>query len=1031
MRLFSLILILMVSLVSNLAMAYEVSFNCGGSECTMDGIVFAPDTAYPGSEGAGYIAGSTSSASRSSQTGGPYQPPAVCSGYRQGDFSYQFDVPNGLYAMTLYFNEFANHGPGLREFPIQVNRTIYHEDFDIWAHGRMYYAFSVRLLVEVSQGAIVASFGSGSGDALLAGISIRDIQDEGLVPNPPTGMTTTPSYNAVNLSWDLPGDDVSGVVLYRSEHPDGPFVAVASRSDLAPFWVDYDVIPGTTYFYQITTKNLFDEESEASPTSSATVLSVEGALGPTYSITMDPADLEQLRRYPHLDLDYPAQLAFNGAPGGLVSVRYRGSLSRLISNKKSWKIKLDDGLLNERDRFNLNGDFIDLSQMVPLASFASFQQTRCLTPEIHKANLLVNNLYRGQFSEVEQIDELFLEKRGYIEVGNVYKCNSGLQLLSGPFYATQYEKKTNEEYGNDDLVSFIETINLTPDSELDDHLFPLLNLERQVDYYATRIFLADYDYFVRNYYLYHHLATDKWELIPWDLDLALDFQSSLSAIDLGTFATPSPNGWNRLFDRLLSVPKYRRFYCDRLTELMDSTFSEDSFTSMVDSLATTVSQEIERDFWKLRFDEEHLFPQRVNQIKSFGNTRRDFLQWAIEPYLAGTNSLFINEILVLNQNTLADEAQQFDSYIELYNWSNQPVQLSDYCLSNGTIDPLAGILPDEILPARSFTLLWADNETEQGDHHLPMTLSETSGQLMLYQLDNLTTAVDSLVYEAPVPDVAMALPIDGWWPLQEAAPTPGFTNVFDEGAATVFINEFMALNTTTMTDPQGEYEDWVELYNPSSEIINLTGFHLSDDVNNPARWSFPAGTTIAAQGFLLVWCDADETDSGLHTNFKLSAGGEAIALYGPVGAGLPNIDEYIFGPQSADISLARLPDGGPEWALCSAPTPGFSNHSLSGTNEAQAQWSFRLHPASPNPAARNTTIGFSLSENQEGPIELAVFDVRGRKVRKLASETGGPGRYSVVWNRRDDRGRDLPSGVYFIRLSGQQKQVTRKVVLVR
>lgn len=1031
MRLSHLLLILLFSLISGQAAGYEVAFDCGSTGCNLDGTVFGPDEAYPGSQGAGFISGTTSSASASSRTGGPYQPPAVCNGYRQGEFDYQFDVPNGQYAVTLYFNEYQIHGPGLRQFPIQINRTVHFENFDIWEHGRMYYAFSVRLLVDVTQGVIVVSLGTPTSDALLAGISVVDIQDDGVAPAPLTGLTTTASYEAVNLSWNLPAADVAGVEIYRSESPDGPFLPLSTRSDLAPFWVDYNVTPGTPYYYQLATLNLFGMQSSLSAITSATVLSVLESSNPTYSITIAPDDLTQLRRYPFLDLYYPAELAFNGTDIGPVDVRFRGSLSRIISNKKSWKIKLRDGLLNDRDRFNINGDFSDLSLMVPLTSFACFSQTRCLTPEIHKSNLMVNGLYHGQFSEVEQIDELFLEKRGITQVGNVYKCNSGLQVLSEGFYPIFYEKKTNEAYGNEDLIQFINTINLTPDSELDDLLFPLLNLESQIDYYATRIFLADYDYFVRNYYLYHDLAADKWEIIPWDLDLAMDYDSGFSAIDLGTSQTPSINGWNRLFDRLLSVPKYRRFYCDRLTELMDSTFEQESFTAVADSLADTVRPDIERDFWKLRFDEEQLFPLRVNQIKSFSTIRRNFLQNAIAPFLAGTNGLFINEVMVLNQATIADDAQQYDSYIELYNWSDQPVQLSDYYLSNDPANPVAGALPNEILPARSFTLLWADGETHQGDHHLPFTLFDSNGQLMLYHQDNLNTAVDSLVYADQTPDVALALPIDGWWPLQEAAPTPGSTNVFDENGSELFINEFMALNTATATDPQGEYEDWVELYNPGPETINLTGFHLSDDLNNPARWSFPAGTTIEPHEFLLIWCDADEPDPGLHSNFKLSASGESISLYGPAGAGLPLIDQYVFGLQSADISLARIPDGSSQWSLCDAPTPGLSNSSLSAANPAQAEFSFLLHPASPNPAAGHTTISFSLSGALSGPVELAVYDVRGRQVRKLQQETGNQGQYSVVWDRRGNDGRDLPSGVYFIRLHSGQQQMTRKVVLVR
>ena len=202
-------------LIHSQTLGYEISFDCGGTGCTMDGTVFSADISYPGTQSAGYLDGSTCIANSNSITGGPFQPPSICGAYRRGDFSYQFDVPNGDYAVTLYFNEFQVHGPGLRQFPIIINRTVHHEDFDIWSRARMFYAFSVRLLVQVTDGTVVASFGSASESCVLAGISVKNIEDYGLVPEPPAGMTTTASYDAVNLSWDIPGDEVAGVKIYR------------------------------------------------------------------------------------------------------------------------------------------------------------------------------------------------------------------------------------------------------------------------------------------------------------------------------------------------------------------------------------------------------------------------------------------------------------------------------------------------------------------------------------------------------------------------------------------------------------------------------------------------------------------------------------------------------------------------------------------------------------------------------------------------------------------------------------------------
>ncbi|MCP4293735.1 MAG: hypothetical protein GY780_18050, partial [bacterium] len=1000
--------ILAFVLICTPSYAYEVSFNCGGSSTSADGLSFLADTAYPGSQSAGYVGGSLALANYAASFGGPYQPANLSTRYRKGNFAYQFDVPNGLYAVTLYFSEHKFHGPDLNTFSISINGETQEPDFDIWNRARMFYCFAVRYPAEVFDGLLTVSIGESGQTAYLAGISISD--DILGSATTVTDLTATSSYSGINLSWDLPSSRTTEVSLYRALSPAGPFEMIHQRHDLAPFWVDATTVEGVTYYYQASTMNILGQESSVSSIVSATALSVFDSTLPMYSVTIDPDSLSLLRQNPFDDVYYSADLSLDGDYFGPVGVRFRGAVSRFVSNKKSWKIKPDSGWVQGRKKLNLNSDFLDLSLMVPLLSFALFDETACFSPRAQKASFLVNGQYQGLFSEVEQVDDVFMEARGVQQVGNLYKCNSDLRLLSESSYPIFYEKKTNTDYGNEDLVSFVEMLNNTPQSELDDILFPKLNLAGQTDYYANRVFVADYDYFRRNYYLYHQLETDQWEMIPWDLDLSMDIQSVLSVLDLGTEEAPSPNGWNRLFDRLLSVDKYRRYYIDRLTQLVETTYAEDNFNDLADSLAQAMADDVPRDFWKLRFDDNHLITMRLNQIKSFAEQRRAFIESATEPFLSTTNPLFINEVLVRNETTEADEFDQFDSYIEVYNWSHQPVSLNDYCLSNGVVDPQSGILPNEVLAPGGFTIFWADNQSEQGSHHLPFTLDPTQGQVLLYFQNEFSTAVDSLSYTQQFPDVALAVPVDGWWPFELASPSPGLSNSFNSEAAPAFINEFMALNLTTLTDPQGEYEDWVEIYNPLDQPLNLTGYHLSDESLNPGKWEFPPGTEVPAQGFLLVWCDSDPLDAGLHTNFKLSASGESIGLYGPAGAGFPLIDERIFASQVADVSEGRQLDGDPVWITFDSPTPGQSNAHLVAVDPFQNQNFFSLYPASPNPVYGQTTLGFYLGESGNQTANLAVYNLRGQKVRQLLDGTSAPGEHFLSWDRCDDQGRELSAG---------------------
>jgi hypothetical protein len=95
--------------------------------------------------------------------------------------------------------------------------------------------------------------------------------------------------------------------------------------------------------------------------------------------------------------------------------------------------------------------------------------------------------------------------------------------------------------------------------------------------------------------------------------------------------------------------------------------------------------------------------------------------------------------------------------------------------------------------------------------------------------------------------------------------------------AEVVISEFMAKNNSVIRDEDGDFSDWIEIYNPGKSSVNLDGWHLTDDSKDPVKWKFPA-VILPADGFLVVWASGKnrvDSDSPLHTNFSLSAPGVA------------------------------------------------------------------------------------------------------------------------------------------------------------
>jgi hypothetical protein len=147
------------------------------------------------------------------------------------------------------------------------------------------------------------------------------------------------------------------------------------------------------------------------------------------------------------------------------------------------------------------------------------------------------------------------------------------------------------------------------------------------------------------------------------------------------------------------------------------------------------------------------------------------------------------------------------------------------------------------------------------------------------------------------------------------------------------ISEFMAINTTTLADEDGAYSDWIELYNSSTNTVNLGGWYLTDKATNLTHWMFPA-TNLGPSQFLVVFAsnkDRRVAGAPLHTNFKLSGSGEYLALVLP--DGLTKATEFApaFPQQYADIAYGYVMTGvgvmtGPPTYL-DPPTPGTWNSS--------------------------------------------------------------------------------------------------------
>ncbi|HTD65020.1 MAG TPA: lamin tail domain-containing protein [Candidatus Limnocylindria bacterium] len=121
--------------------------------------------------------------------------------------------------------------------------------------------------------------------------------------------------------------------------------------------------------------------------------------------------------------------------------------------------------------------------------------------------------------------------------------------------------------------------------------------------------------------------------------------------------------------------------------------------------------------------------------------------------------------------------------------------------------------------------------------------------------------------------------------------------------ADVIITEFMAANTRTLADEDGDYSDWIEIHNTGAVALNLNGWRLTDNRNNLTKWTFPS-TNIAGQAFMIVYASGKDRHTPgrpLHTGFQLGKEGEYLGLVRPDGTIVSEFSP-VFPTQVDDVS---------------------------------------------------------------------------------------------------------------------------------
>lgn len=612
----------------------------------------------------------------------------------------------------------------------------------------------------------------------------------------------------------------------------------------------------------------------------------------------------------------------NGATNVGVGARYRGNTSYTgmgggAPAKKSINLETDFTVpgqdLMGYDTINLNNAYGDETIMREALYFNVMRQyTIC--PRACLAQLYINGSNWGVYSCVQQQDGRLIREYCPSSSGDRWRApnmagggpgggmGSGASALSYlgntniASYTNKYELKS--EYNTNAwprLINAIYVFNTTPTNQLRERAEDVLAVDRWLWFLALENIFADDDSYWNkgaDYMFYYEPESGRIHPVEHDGNEAfVQGDASLSPLQgLGNTSRP-------VINRLLSIPELRQRYLAHMRTVIDEYFNPPTMTALIDRFVAVSVAAIAADP-KKGYTSMLTYSNDLAALKTFITNRYKYLTNHAELKLAPpkivavhppTNSVVPGEVPFVTAEVIPNQSDGIDS-VWLYHrgksygkfvWTQMfddgqhgDGQAGDGIYGAQTTDYPAGTKVRFYVEARS------GNSAKTACFSPPRAEEET----WFYRVGLLT---------APY--------------------TP------------VVINELMADNKSAVVDPQGEFDDWIELHNLTNQEVDMTGRYLTDDPSNPRKWRFPSGTTIPPDGYLVVWADGDEGDTpGLHANFQLLKTGEQLLLIDTDANRNAVLDHIVFGPQQTDVSYGRSGANADEWVFME-PTPGEPN----------------------------------------------------------------------------------------------------------
>jgi len=628
------------------------------------------------------------------------------------------------------------------------------------------------------------------------------------------------------------------------------------------------------------------------------------------------------------DVEVPADLIVDGRLYPGVGVRFRGNSSYFMlgnSLKKSFSISIDyldddQRLYGYRTLDLLNGH-ADPS-FVRTVLFSRISRRYIPAPGANFVRLVINGENWGVYINVQQFNNDFLRQWYGTNQGVRWKVPAGGNRGGGLEYSgpdpASYERsfQLNTEDTPEawqDLIGLCDILTNTPVGELERRLSRVFDIDGALWFLALENVFIDNDGYISrgsDYYLYQDPA-GRFHLITHDNNETFRYAGGggpnrwPSSDPMLSPVGHEDNDSLPVISRLLAVPRLRARYLAHVRTIVDQWLDWSVLAPIIREYRALIAEEVRADDKKLYSYEDFLGSlagdsggygwYRTPSFKSFVSERREFL---------------------LGHPEVGRAAPEIGSLQHREN----PVATGGFVVT-ASVSPKAEV--DQVL------LYYA----QDGDQVFNTAVMNDQGRHQ-----DRVAGDGEFAGEIPaVPPVGQVR----YYVEARALNSLGTTAFAPEGgerwarsfrfglasanSAPVVINELLALNSRSVADPQGEFDDWIELYNRGESIADLSGMYLSDKPENLRKWKFPPGTTIPPGGYLVVWADEDDGDEGgLHANFRLSGDGELLLLVDTDGRGNRVLDAVEFGYQREDLAYGRIPDGSGDFRSLYV-SPGRSN----------------------------------------------------------------------------------------------------------